>query len=48
MGIKAFYDIKKEHMHDNAKDKAGFHIVDVPMDDYKSRLCYFREDVTIK
>ena len=35
-------------MHPNAKGKAGFHIVDVSMDTYKSRLCYFRDSVTIK
>ena len=42
------WDIKQEHMHPNAKGKAGFHIVDVSMDTYKSRLCYFRDGRTIK
>ena len=40
--------IEKRHMHPNAKGKAGFHIVDVSMDTYKSRLCYFRDGITIK
>ena len=35
-------------MHPTAKGKAGFHIVDVSMDTYKSRLCYFRDYKTIK
>ena len=30
------------------KGKDGFHVVDVNMDTYKSRLCYFRDEVTIK
>ena len=41
-------DIKKEHMHPSAKGTAGFHIVDVSMDTYKSRFCYFSFYVTIK
>ena len=48
MGDTALDDLKQEHMHPNAKGKAGFHIVDVSMDTYKSRLCYFRKMVTIK
>ena len=41
-------DIKKEHLQHNAKGKACFYIFDVSMDNYKSRLCYFRDKVTIK
>ena len=41
-------NITKEHMHPSAKGTAAFHIVDVSMDTIKSRVCYFREDVTIK
>ena len=40
--------IKKEHLHPRAKGTAGFHIVDVSMDTYKSRVCYFPFRVTIK
>ena len=40
--------IIKKHMHPSAKGTAGFHIVDVSMETYKSRFCYFREYVTIK
>ena len=35
-------------MHPTAKGIAGFHIVDVSMDTFKSRICYFRDDVYIK
>ena len=41
-------EIKKEHMHSSAKGIAGFHIVDVSMETYKSRVCYFQNLVTIK
>ena len=44
----AYNKIKKEHMHPSAKGTAGFHIVDVSMNTFKSRVCYFREFVTIK
>ena len=40
--------IKQEHMHPSAKGIAGFHIVDVSIDTYKHRFCYFRDEVTIK
>ena len=40
--------IKKEHMHPSAKGTAGFHIVDVSMDTIKSRVCYFRDWITIE
>ena len=40
--------IEKEYMHPSAKGTAGFHIVDVSMDTIKSRVCYFRDEVTIK
>ena len=35
--------IKKEHMHQSANGIAGFHIVDVSMETYKSRFCYYRD-----
>ena len=40
--------LKKSSIHPSAKGIAGFHIVDVSMKTYKSRLCYFRLCVTIK
>ena len=35
-------------MHESAKGKDGFHVVDVNIESYKSRLCYFPNDFTIK
>ena len=46
--MKLARNIKQEHMHPSAKGTAGFHIVDVSMDTYKHRFCYFRDAVTIK
>ena len=41
-------EIKKEHMHKSAMGKDGFRVLDVNIESYKSRLCYFPEFVTIK
>ena len=46
--MKMAFKIKKEHMHPSAKGTAGFHIIDVSMDTIKSRVCYFRDRVTIQ
>ena len=43
----AVKSIKMEHLHPSARGTAGFHIVDVSMDTYKSRVCYFRDKGTI-
>ena len=35
-------------MHKSAMGKDGFHVVDVDIESYKSRLCYFPYGLTIK
>ena len=40
--------IKEEHIKKNSEGKVDFHTIDVPQTQDYSRICYFKERVTVK